>query len=136
MRYVGRFRSGEVLLVLFERAKSPRQAEENTQLGAPRESNEISQKNQDTCGPTAHGQAVGKGYTCLASGPRYVESLSKTADLSSMNAPVLVPVEGETDPLEIALKELAAKKIPLVIRRYLPGRLISLHPPDPYSLLR
>jgi hypothetical protein len=39
----------------------------------------------------------------------------------SMNAPVLVPVEGETDPLEIALKELAAKKVPLVIRRYLPG---------------
>ncbi|KAK4685030.1 DNA-directed RNA polymerases I, II, and III subunit RPABC2, partial [Tremellales sp. Uapishka_1] len=38
----------------------------------------------------------------------------------SMNAPVLVPVEGETDPLEIALKELAVKKIPLVIRRYLP----------------
>ncbi|EIW71405.1 DNA-directed RNA polymerase I, II, and III subunit RPABC2 [Tremella mesenterica] len=38
----------------------------------------------------------------------------------SMNAPVLVPVEGETDPLEIALKELAQKKIPLVIRRYLP----------------
>lgn len=42
---------------------------------------------------------------------------------ASMNAPVLVPVEGETDPLEIALKELAAKKIPLVIRRYLPGEL-------------
>lgn len=42
-------------------------------------------------------------------------------DRRSMNAPVLVPVEGETDPLEIALKELAAKKIPLVIRRYLPG---------------
>ena len=41
--------------------------------------------------------------------------------MSSMNAPVLVQVEGETDPLEIALKELAAKRIPLVIRRYLPG---------------
>ncbi|EST08935.1 RNA polymerase, subunit omega/K/RPB6 [Kalmanozyma brasiliensis GHG001] len=38
----------------------------------------------------------------------------------SMNAPVLVPTEGETDPLEIAMKELAAKKIPLVVRRYLP----------------
>ncbi|ORX37626.1 RNA polymerase, subunit omega/K/RPB6 [Kockovaella imperatae] len=38
----------------------------------------------------------------------------------SMNAPVLVPVENETDPLEIALKELKAQKIPLVIRRYLP----------------
>ena len=37
-----------------------------------------------------------------------------------MNAPVLVPTEGETDPLEIAMKELAANKIPLVVRRYLP----------------
>lgn len=37
-----------------------------------------------------------------------------------MNAPVLVPVDGETDPLQIAMKELAAKKIPLVVRRYLP----------------
>jgi DNA-directed RNA polymerases I, II, and III subunit RPABC2 len=37
-----------------------------------------------------------------------------------MNAPVLVPIEGETDPLEIARKELSEKKIPLVIRRYLP----------------
>ncbi|BGP54651.1 hypothetical protein JCM8202_001052 [Rhodotorula sphaerocarpa] len=38
----------------------------------------------------------------------------------SMNAPVLVPLEGESDPLEIAQKELAAKKIPLVVRRFLP----------------
>lgn len=37
-----------------------------------------------------------------------------------MNAPVLVPVEGETDPLAIAMKELQAKKVPLVVRRYLP----------------
>ena len=39
----------------------------------------------------------------------------------SMNAPVLIPIDNETDPLEIALKELKAQKIPLVIRRYLPG---------------
>lgn len=38
----------------------------------------------------------------------------------SMNAPVLVPTEGEIDPLVIAQKELAAKKIPLLVRRYLP----------------
>lgn len=38
----------------------------------------------------------------------------------SMNAPVLVDIEGETDPLQIAMKELAQKKIPLVIRRFLP----------------
>lgn len=38
----------------------------------------------------------------------------------SMNAPVLVDLEGETDPLEIAIKELREKKIPLVVRRYLP----------------
>ncbi|GMG21032.1 unnamed protein product [Ambrosiozyma monospora] len=38
----------------------------------------------------------------------------------SMNAPALVDIEGETDPLQIAMKELAQKKIPLIIRRYLP----------------
>ncbi|KAF2403228.1 DNA-directed RNA polymerases I [Trichodelitschia bisporula] len=38
----------------------------------------------------------------------------------SMNAPVLVDLEGETDPLQIALKELREKKIPLIVRRYLP----------------
>eukprot|EP00803_Ostreobium_quekettii_P002112 evm.model.scf_1113EXC.4 EVM.evm.TU.scf_1113EXC.4 scf_1113EXC:25734-29080(+) len=39
----------------------------------------------------------------------------------SMNAPVLVELDGETDPLEIALKELKAKKMPFTIRRYLPN---------------
>ncbi|OWB55872.1 hypothetical protein B5S28_g1758 [[Candida] boidinii] len=38
----------------------------------------------------------------------------------SMNAPVLVDIEGDTDPLKIAMKELAQKKIPLIVRRYLP----------------
>ncbi|EER29311.1 DNA-directed RNA polymerase subunit, putative [Coccidioides posadasii C735 delta SOWgp] len=38
----------------------------------------------------------------------------------SMNAPILVDLEGETDPLQIALKELNQKKIPLIVRRYLP----------------
>jgi len=38
----------------------------------------------------------------------------------SMNAPVMVELEGETDPLEIAMKELRVKKIPFTIRRYMP----------------
>lgn len=38
----------------------------------------------------------------------------------SMNAPVLVDLEGETDPLQIAIKELTQKRIPLIVRRYLP----------------
>jgi DNA-directed RNA polymerase I, II, and III subunit RPABC2 len=40
--------------------------------------------------------------------------------LGSMNAPVLVPLDGETDALQIAIKELSQRKIPLIIRRYLP----------------
>lgn len=36
---------------------------------------------------------------------------------------MLVDVEGETDPLQIAIKELREKKIPLIIRRYLPDGL-------------
>lgn len=38
----------------------------------------------------------------------------------AMCAPVMVELEGETDPLQIALKELRARKIPIIIRRYLP----------------
>ena len=38
----------------------------------------------------------------------------------SMNAPVMVELNGESDPLEIAMKELREKKIPFTVRRYLP----------------
>jgi len=38
----------------------------------------------------------------------------------SMGAPVMVEIQGETDPLEIAAKELREKKIPMIIRRFLP----------------
>lgn len=41
-------------------------------------------------------------------------------ETSSMNAPVLVDLENETDPLQIAIKELREKKIPLIVRRYMP----------------
>nr|CAG4645302.1 EOG090X0MJU [Leptodora kindtii] len=38
----------------------------------------------------------------------------------AMCAPVMVELEGETDPLQIAMKELKQRKIPIIIRRYLP----------------
>jgi DNA-directed RNA polymerases I, II, and III subunit RPABC2 len=38
----------------------------------------------------------------------------------SMNAPVMVDLDGEVDPLRIAEKELRERKIPIIIRRYLP----------------
>ena len=38
----------------------------------------------------------------------------------SNNAPIMVELDGETDPLQIAMKELRERKIPLIIRRYLP----------------
>ena len=39
----------------------------------------------------------------------------------SKNAPIMVEIEpGEWDPLKIAEKELIARKIPFLIRRYLP----------------
>jgi len=38
-----------------------------------------------------------------------------------MNAPVTVDIQGETEPLKIAEKELQEKKIPIIIRRYLPS---------------
>lgn len=39
----------------------------------------------------------------------------------SMGAPILIEVgEGETNPIDIALKELEAKILPITIRRTLP----------------
>merc|ERR1740120_520431 len=38
----------------------------------------------------------------------------------SMNAPVMVELDGETDPLLIAEKELTQRVVPFVVRRFLP----------------
>jgi DNA-directed RNA polymerase I, II, and III subunit RPABC2 len=46
--------------------------------------------------------------------------LGTRATQISHNAPVLVDLEGEYDPLAIAEKELRQKVIPMTIRRYLP----------------
>ncbi|KAI5200149.1 hypothetical protein E4T39_05840 [Aureobasidium subglaciale] len=64
---------------------------------------------------------LGKEVTGDESGASWIARAKDMADKKySMNAPVLVDVEGETDPLQIAIKELREKKIPLVVRRYLP----------------
>ena len=39
-----------------------------------------------------------------------------------MCALVMVELERETDPLAIAMKELKQRKIPIIIRRYLPDQ--------------
>jgi len=39
----------------------------------------------------------------------------------SMGAPLTIEIEGETDALDIAAKELFKRKIPITIRRYLPN---------------
>ncbi|EPR78858.1 DNA-directed RNA polymerase I II and III subunit Rpb6 [Spraguea lophii 42_110] len=46
--------------------------------------------------------------------------LGVRAQQLSMNAPPLVDIENETDPLKIAMLELKQKKIPFTIRRKLP----------------
>ncbi|XP_005103120.1 DNA-directed RNA polymerases I, II, and III subunit RPABC2 [Aplysia californica] len=38
----------------------------------------------------------------------------------AMCAPLMVELDGEIDPLKIAMKELKARKVPFIIRRYLP----------------
>lgn len=40
----------------------------------------------------------------------------------AMCAPIMVELENETDPLMIAMKELKQRKIPIIIRRYLPDQ--------------
>ena len=38
----------------------------------------------------------------------------------SMNAPPMVDVRDETDPLKIAMMELKENKVPIIVRRFLP----------------
>ena len=40
----------------------------------------------------------------------------------SLGAPVLVELGGEVDPLEIAMKEMKQRKIPIIVRRYMPDK--------------
>jgi DNA-directed RNA polymerase I, II, and III subunit RPABC2 len=40
--------------------------------------------------------------------------------LCSLSAPVMIELDGESDALAIANRELREKKIPLIIRRYMP----------------
>ncbi|GLU21054.1 hypothetical protein SLE2022_372190 [Rubroshorea leprosula] len=65
-----------------------------------------------------------KEWTCKTSKymPKYecARILGTRALQISMNASVMVELVEETDPLEIAMKELREHKIPFTIRRYLP----------------
>uniref|UniRef100_A0A1B0AXT2 RPB6 homolog n=1 Tax=Glossina palpalis gambiensis TaxID=67801 RepID=A0A1B0AXT2_9MUSC len=45
----------------------------------------------------------------------------------AMCVSIMVELEGETDPLQIAMKELKEKKIPIIIRRFLPDHSIVDH---------
>ena len=47
--------------------------------------------------------------------------LGTIAQQISMGAKAMVELEGETDPLKIAIKELDARRIPIIIRRGLPN---------------
>ena len=76
----------------------------------------------------------GDGYTATAAAidkakritTRYMTKYERARVLGtralqiSMNAPVMVDIGSETDPLKIAQKELRERKIPMIIRRYLP----------------
>ncbi|EZG88350.1 DNA-directed RNA polymerase I II [Gregarina niphandrodes] len=69
--------------------------------------------------------------TKAATGPRqtspYMTKFEKARVIGtralqiSLGAPVTVPIEGESDPLVLAEKELIAKTMPFMIRRYLPN---------------
>ncbi|XP_023951398.1 DNA-directed RNA polymerases I, II, and III subunit RPABC2 [Bicyclus anynana] len=74
----------------------------------------------------APGQAVGGVEKSKRITTRYMTKYERARVLGTralqiaMCAPVMVELEGETDPLQIAMKELKQRKIPIIIRRYLP----------------
>ncbi|XP_038639773.1 DNA-directed RNA polymerases I, II, and III subunit RPABC2 [Mustelus asterias] len=72
--------------------------------------------------PAADGQQANQKRITTSYMTKYERArvLGTRALQIAMCAPVMVELEGETDPLQIAMKELKARKIPIIIRRYLP----------------
>jgi DNA-directed RNA polymerase I, II, and III subunit RPABC2 len=87
-------------------------------------------------GAGAGGGTTGVGADAAAEKParaaqkittRYMTKYEKARILGtralqlSMNAPPMVEIRDETDPLKIAMLELKEGKVPIVVRRYLPN---------------
>ncbi|KAK2917012.1 hypothetical protein QQF64_025765 [Cirrhinus molitorella] len=72
--------------------------------------------------PAGEGQQANQKRITTAYMTKYERArvLGTRALQIAMCAPVMVELEGETDPLQIAMKELKSRKIPIIIRRYLP----------------
>ncbi|KAI2809304.1 hypothetical protein RDWZM_003370 [Blomia tropicalis] len=71
-------------------------------------------------GDVQHRQSTKKITTPYMTKYERARVLGTRALQIAMCAPIMVELEGETDPLQIALKELKERKIPLIIRRFLP----------------
>ncbi|KAH9404210.1 PREDICTED: DNA-directed RNA polymerases I, II, and III subunit RPABC2-like [Rhagoletis zephyria] len=71
-------------------------------------------------GEVQHRQSTAKITTPYMTKYERARVLGTRALQIAMCAPIMVELEGETDPLQIALKELKERKIPLTIRRFLP----------------
>ncbi|KAG2222098.1 hypothetical protein INT45_007984 [Circinella minor] len=74
----------------------------------------------DTNGDARMNEAKEKTTTPYMTKYERARVLGTRALQISLNAPVMVDLDGESDPLVIAMKELREKKIPLVVRRFLP----------------
>eukprot|EP00123_Amoebidium_parasiticum_P006017 comp17073_c0_seq1/m.15818 comp17073_c0_seq1/g.15818 ORF comp17073_c0_seq1/g.15818 comp17073_c0_seq1/m.15818 type:complete len:135 (-) comp17073_c0_seq1:214-618(-) len=74
----------------------------------------------------AEGHYIGEGAKKQRTTTPYMTKYERARVLGtralqiSMNAPIMVELGGETDPLQIAMKELKEHKIPIIVRRYLP----------------
>lgn len=54
------------------------------------------------------------------SGKSYLFEKKVSLIFCSLNSPVMIELNGETDALVIANRELREKRLPLIIRRYMP----------------
>ncbi|XP_066597594.1 DNA-directed RNA polymerases I, II, and III subunit RPABC2-like [Prorops nasuta] len=94
--------------------------DDNIELEPPEDEGE----NLELIAPGDAGGSVQKSKRIITT--RYMTKYERARVLGTralqiaMCAPVMVELEGETDPLQIAMKELKQRKIPIVIRRYLP----------------
>lgn len=90
---------------------------------------EVEDEKDDDAGAYADGFQSKRGYTknkeritstFLTKYERARILGTRALQLSKNAPPMVVPQPGETDPYKLAERELAARKIPFIVRRYLP----------------
>ena len=69
----------------------------------------------------------GSNYMSLA---EYSKLIGERADQLERNFPIMIDIGDEVDPVKIAINELKQKKLPLILHREFPDKIVEAWDPN------